>query len=95
MTHVRMVLPMGLAMGAMVPVMIHGPLAAAGMVLLAGHVFVLGGALLASFLFKPVRRMVAAHRPDRAALGRICLGAATGFAIICAHCLWTWHGGGA
>ncbi|TFL20118.1 hypothetical protein [Jannaschia formosa] len=95
MTHMRMAWPMGLAMGAMVPAMAHGPMAGAGLAFVAAHLAVALG-LAALVLVAPRARVwVARHRPSRAMLGRMVFGMGLGFAVICVHCLVTWHGSGA
>jgi hypothetical protein len=92
MTHDRIAPMMGLAMGAMVPAMVHGPIAAAGLAFAAAHLGV-GIALTASVLLVPsIRRIASRHRPTQRMASRMALGFASGFAAICIHCLVTWHG---
>ena len=90
--HARMAPAMGLAMGAMVPAMAHGPLAGAGLAFVAAHV-ALGLAAAALALFAPaLRARLGRLRPTRTAVGRMAGAAALGFAAVCARCLVTWHG---
>jgi hypothetical protein len=91
MTHAKMAPFTGLAMGTLIPAMIHGPLAAAGLAFVAAHLL-LALALLSAILFYPaVRARIARHRPTPRMVRRIGLGAAAGFALVCLHCLVTWH----
>ena len=92
MTHERMAPLMGLAMGAMVPLMVHGQMAGAGAALVGAHIL-LGLSALALLLFvPPARAFVARHRLTWNIAGRMALGAVAGFTLICLHCLVTWHG---
>ncbi|WGH77551.1 hypothetical protein [Jannaschia ovalis] len=92
MTHARMALPMGAMMGAMVPLMAHGVIGGAGFAFAALHGLALL-ALAALLLFVPALR-ARLHRPTPRMLGRMALGAGAGAAIVCLHCLATWHGAG-
>lgn len=92
MTHARMAVPMGLAMGAMIPAMAHGPLAGAGVAFVAAHVAVVAGVAALALVFPALRSWAAAHRPSRAALAWMGLAAVAGFAVVCTHCLVTGHG---
>ncbi|WP_298429322.1 hypothetical protein [uncultured Jannaschia sp.] len=92
MNHARMAPLMGLAMGGMIPLMIHGPMADAGIAFVAAHVAVVAGLASLAFVAPRVRTWLAAHRPDRRMLRRMALGVPVGFAVVCAHCLLTWHG---
>ncbi|MFO6466007.1 hypothetical protein ACK8OR_16565 [Jannaschia sp. KMU-145] len=93
MNHARMAPLMGLAMGGMIPLMIHGPLAGAGIAFVAAHVAVVASLASLALIAPRVRTWLAAHRPDRRMLGRMVQGVAVGFAVVCTHCLLTWHGG--
>ena len=91
--HGRVMAPaMGLAMGAMVPAMAHGPMVGAGAAFVLAHVAVAAALGAAALVLPAARRALARHRPSRAMGARMALGAAAGFALVCAHCLATWHG---
>jgi Kef-type K+ transport system membrane component KefB len=92
MTHARLAPVMGLAMGAMIPAMAHGPMAGAGLAFVLAHVAVIVAAATGALLWPRLRSWAAAHRPSGAMLGRMALGAVAGFALVCTHCLVTWHG---
>ena len=94
MTHARWASLMGLAMGAMVSAMAHGPLAGAGAVFVSAHLAVLAAAALAVSLMPGIRVRFARHRPSPAVIGRMAFGVAAGFALVCAHCVATSHGDG-
>lgn len=92
MTHSKIAPVMGCLMDAMIPAMAHGPISGAGLAFVAAH---LAAALIlaAAVMFLPRARVfVARHRPDRRMLGAMAAGGVAGFALICTHCLVTWHG---
>ncbi|CTQ49578.1 hypothetical protein [Jannaschia donghaensis] len=92
MTHAKLAPVMGLMMGGMIPLMMHGQMGGAGAAFLLSHV-VLGLAALTLALVVPsVRRWVGRHKPTRAMGLKMGLGALVGFALICSHCLVTLHG---
>jgi hypothetical protein len=82
---------MGLAMGAMIPLVAHGPLASAGLGFALAHLAVALLLVPAALLWPRARAALRRHRPWRMA-PRMALGAGAGFALVCAHCLLTWHG---
>jgi hypothetical protein len=90
MRHARIAPLMGLGMGAAMPLMIHGPLASAGAGFVLLHLAA-AGPLAAGALLRP-RLRAGLLRHGRMA-PRAALGAAAGFALVCTHCLATWHGG--
>ncbi|UWQ17683.1 hypothetical protein [Jannaschia sp. M317] len=92
MTHAHMAPLMGLGMGAMVPLMVHGPWAGAGLAFVLAHIGALLGLAAAALLLPGLRARLARHRPLTAMPRPMAVAAVTGFALICTHCLVTLHG---
>ena len=93
MTHARMALPMGAMIGGMAPLMAHGVIGnEAGIAFVALHV--LAVLALASLLLVVPGLRARLHRPTPRMLGGMATGAALGAALVCLHCLATWHGAG-
>ena len=91
MTHARIAPVMGLAMGAMLPFMLHGAARGAGIAFLLAHVAVLAIATMAFLLIPRVRDRIRAHRPTPRMFVSMLVAAAIGFALVCIHCLIDGH----
>lgn len=91
MTHTRMAPIMGLMMGAMLPFMLHGAMAGAGIAFVLAHVAVALGLLAAVLIFPAMRARLAKHRPNRRVFVLMTGAALVGFGLVCVHCLVTGH----
>lgn len=92
MTHERLAPAMGLMMGGMIPLMAHGSMGGIGLAFVLGHVAVALAMLGIVLVVPSVRGWAGRHRPTQAMGRKMGLGALAGFAMICVHCLATWHG---
>ncbi|MEL6609741.1 MAG: hypothetical protein AAFO58_04600 [Pseudomonadota bacterium] len=76
----------GLAMGLMIPFVVHGNGAVGGALFLIAHLLVLLAVLLLLRFVPRIGRVLRTHRPSPAHMARMALGAAAGFAVICLSC---------
>lgn len=92
MTHDRMAPVMGLMMGGMIPLMVHGSVAGTGLAFVLAHVAVAAAAASLALFMPRALAWMRSHAPGRVALTRMTAGLLVGFAAICSHCLITAHG---